>query len=60
MGDVWDLGEKALDAVADHAIESDNQENGLVDRSSVEGLCMSVKRSSSLNKKQIKKRKVTV
>ncbi|XP_061381307.1 uncharacterized protein LOC116776259 [Danaus plexippus] len=36
LGDVWDLGEKALDAVADHAIESDNQENGLVDRSSVE------------------------
>ncbi|CAG9573588.1 unnamed protein product [Danaus chrysippus] len=36
LGDVWDLGEKALDVVADHAIESDNEENGLVDRSSIE------------------------
>ncbi|XP_052743096.1 uncharacterized protein LOC112053499 isoform X2 [Bicyclus anynana] len=32
---MWDIGEKALDAVAEHAIDSENAENGLVDRSSI-------------------------
>ncbi|CAH2217521.1 jg23705 [Pararge aegeria aegeria] len=33
---MWDIGHKALDAVAEHAIDSENIENGLVDRSSFE------------------------
>ncbi|XP_072937561.1 uncharacterized protein [Epargyreus clarus] len=36
LTDVWNLGEKALDAVAEHAIESDNSENGIADKSSFE------------------------
>ncbi|XP_069364073.1 uncharacterized protein [Maniola hyperantus] len=32
---MWGIGEKALDAVAEHALESENAENGLVDRSSI-------------------------
>lgn len=35
--DVWSIGEKALDSVAEHALESDNLENGLSDKSSLEG-----------------------
>lgn len=38
LNEMWDIGEKALDAVAEHALESENAENGLVDRSSIEGL----------------------
>ncbi|CAG9133660.1 unnamed protein product [Plutella xylostella] len=34
--DVWSIGEKALDSVAEHALESDNLENGLSDKSSLE------------------------
>lgn len=37
LEDAWNAGEKALDAVAQHAIDSDNAENGLVDKSSLEG-----------------------
>ncbi|CAH0717054.1 unnamed protein product, partial [Brenthis ino] len=36
VSDVLNVGEKALDAVAEHVIEKENSENGLIDRSSVE------------------------
>ncbi|CAK1548790.1 unnamed protein product [Leptosia nina] len=36
MGDVWKIGEGAIDAVADHVLEKENVENGLADRSTVE------------------------
>ncbi|XP_047541321.1 uncharacterized protein LOC125074138 [Vanessa atalanta] len=36
MTDAWSLGAKALDAMAEHALDSENSENGIVDRSSVE------------------------
>lgn len=37
ISDVWSVGEKALDTVAEHVIKQENSENGIVDRSSVEG-----------------------
>lgn len=37
MTDVWNMGEKALDAVAEHAMKKDEVEDGISDKSSVEG-----------------------
>ncbi|CAH0761474.1 unnamed protein product [Diatraea saccharalis] len=36
MTDLWDVGEEALDAVAEHALKSDEKEDGVVDKSSLE------------------------
>ncbi|CAG4964114.1 unnamed protein product [Colias eurytheme] len=35
LGDMWKMGESAIDAVADHVLEKENVENGLADRSSI-------------------------
>ena len=37
ISNIWKVGEKALDTVAEHVIEQENVENEIVDRSSVEG-----------------------
>ncbi|XP_038217789.1 uncharacterized protein LOC119836502 isoform X1 [Zerene cesonia] len=35
LGEVWKMGESAIDAVADHLLEKENEENGIADRSTV-------------------------
>lgn len=37
MQDIWKLGEQAVDAVAEHAIETENADNGISDKSSIAG-----------------------
>lgn len=37
MSDLWRMGENALDAVAEHALESENKDNGIRDKSDFEG-----------------------
>ncbi|XP_026331076.1 uncharacterized protein LOC113238465, partial [Hyposmocoma kahamanoa] len=36
ISDLWDMGQQAVDAVAEHAVESDLKEDGLTDKSSFE------------------------
>lgn len=37
ISDMWGMGEKALDALADQVIENENAENGVQEKSSFEG-----------------------
>lgn len=37
LREVWSVAEKALDTIAEHAVESDNAEDGIGDKSSVAG-----------------------
>lgn len=37
MADLWKIGEEALDVVAEHALEAENKDNGIQDKSSFAG-----------------------
>lgn len=40
--DVWAMGQDALDTLAEHVVENENVENGVKDRSSLEGWWLGV------------------